>query len=468
MAPKTRRLPRRSYAEGMSSTRLTTAAQRWRVAALPGADTRGCAALAIRQRRRRAAVGQARLDGQKRKSWSRCAADAVRAPSPLRCDHGGPHSSGEPGPRRVHHARCRVLACPQPARPATARDRSRSPPAAAPVPAAPGSRWRRSATGIGRGVGALWMGVAHSVGWVARGVGRQAATAKEIDPEHRRDGAGLLMLGVAILVGGRGLGRQRRPGRRSGSPTRSACSSAAWPCCCRCCCCTARSGSCASRPIPSTAAGRWSAGRDHRRHRRACCTWPSARRRRRDDNSGGLIGYGVGALLERGGHRLGRRTAARPASVLRPAGDHRDADQQGPRAPAAAGRRAARPVPPGAAADRRARGRGRRADEEPAKRRRPARRRQGALADIGLDPTGAGRDEDDRSCTTPCWCRAAKVPASRKAAASRPTTRRCPPGPSSWRSRRWRATTACRRPTCSARARRRRPAAAPTTRSWSR
>ncbi|MGK5678647.1 DNA translocase FtsK 4TM domain-containing protein [Actinoplanes sp. URMC 104] len=57
------------------------------------------------------------------------------------------------------------------------------------------------ATGVGRGLGALWMGVAHSVGWAARGVGRQAATAKEIDPEHRRDGAGLLMLGLAILVG---------------------------------------------------------------------------------------------------------------------------------------------------------------------------------------------------------------------------------------------------------------------------
>jgi S-DNA-T family DNA segregation ATPase FtsK/SpoIIIE len=45
------------------------------------------------------------------------------------------------------------------------------------------------------------MGVAHTVGWAARGVGRQAATAREIDPEHRRDGAGLLMLGLAILVG---------------------------------------------------------------------------------------------------------------------------------------------------------------------------------------------------------------------------------------------------------------------------
>nr|WP_296068859.1 DNA translocase FtsK [uncultured Actinoplanes sp.] len=44
------------------------------------------------------------------------------------------------------------------------------------------------------------MGLAHSVGWVARGVGRQAATAKDIDPEHRRDGAGLLLLGLSILV----------------------------------------------------------------------------------------------------------------------------------------------------------------------------------------------------------------------------------------------------------------------------
>ncbi|GIE93552.1 cell division protein FtsK [Paractinoplanes rishiriensis] len=57
------------------------------------------------------------------------------------------------------------------------------------------------ATGVGRGLGALWMGVAHSVGWLARGVGKQAATTKEIDPAHRRDGAGLLLLGLAILIG---------------------------------------------------------------------------------------------------------------------------------------------------------------------------------------------------------------------------------------------------------------------------
>src|SRR4051794_41392610 len=94
---------------------------------------------------------------------------------------------------------------------ATTRARKAAPRKAAPRKPAP--RRRTTATrarpsvgavvagGVGRGIGALWMGVAHSVGWAARGVGKQAATAKEIDPEHRRDGAGLLMLGLAILIG---------------------------------------------------------------------------------------------------------------------------------------------------------------------------------------------------------------------------------------------------------------------------
>src|SRR3954471_7113023 len=91
---------------------------------------------------------------------------------------------------------------------ATPRARKAAPRKAAPrrAPARPVRRARPSvgavvAGGIGRGIGAVWMGMAHGVGWVARGVGKQAATAKEIDPEHRRDGAGLLLLGFAILVG---------------------------------------------------------------------------------------------------------------------------------------------------------------------------------------------------------------------------------------------------------------------------
>ncbi|GAA3725079.1 DNA translocase FtsK [Plantactinospora mayteni] len=43
------------------------------------------------------------------------------------------------------------------------------------------------------------MGLAHGVGWAMRAAGRQAATARDLDPEHRRDGAGLLLLGLAIL-----------------------------------------------------------------------------------------------------------------------------------------------------------------------------------------------------------------------------------------------------------------------------
>lgn len=43
------------------------------------------------------------------------------------------------------------------------------------------------------------MGLAHTVGWTFRVAGRQAASTRELDPEHRRDGAGLLLFGLAIL-----------------------------------------------------------------------------------------------------------------------------------------------------------------------------------------------------------------------------------------------------------------------------
>ncbi|RZU74070.1 S-DNA-T family DNA segregation ATPase FtsK/SpoIIIE [Micromonospora kangleipakensis] len=53
---------------------------------------------------------------------------------------------------------------------------------------------------VGRGLGAVWMGLAHGVGWAVRAAGRQAASARDLDPEHRRDGGGLLLLGFAILT----------------------------------------------------------------------------------------------------------------------------------------------------------------------------------------------------------------------------------------------------------------------------
>ncbi|MBQ0994095.1 DNA translocase FtsK 4TM domain-containing protein [Micromonospora sp. H61] len=63
------------------------------------------------------------------------------------------------------------------------------------TPARPGP-----AVYVGRAVGALWMGLAHGMGWAVRAAGRQAASARDLDPEHRRDGAGLLMFGLALLT----------------------------------------------------------------------------------------------------------------------------------------------------------------------------------------------------------------------------------------------------------------------------
>src|SRR6476620_3396973 len=50
---------------------------------------------------------------------------------------------------------------------------------------------------LGRGVAAVWLGLAHGVGAVARSVGQ---SARDLDPEHRRDGVGLFLLGLATVV----------------------------------------------------------------------------------------------------------------------------------------------------------------------------------------------------------------------------------------------------------------------------
>jgi S-DNA-T family DNA segregation ATPase FtsK/SpoIIIE len=54
---------------------------------------------------------------------------------------------------------------------------------------------------LGGAVWAIWMGLAHSIGWVVRAIGVQAAKARDLDPEHRRDGVGLLVLALSILLG---------------------------------------------------------------------------------------------------------------------------------------------------------------------------------------------------------------------------------------------------------------------------
>ncbi|ELS57046.1 putative FtsK/SpoIIIE family protein [Streptomyces viridochromogenes Tue57] len=51
--------------------------------------------------------------------------------------------------------------------------------------------------GIYRLVRAVWLGLAHAVGAVFRGIGQGA---KNLDPAHRKDGVGLLLLGLALIV----------------------------------------------------------------------------------------------------------------------------------------------------------------------------------------------------------------------------------------------------------------------------
>jgi S-DNA-T family DNA segregation ATPase FtsK/SpoIIIE len=45
----------------------------------------------------------------------------------------------------------------------------------------------------------VWLGIAHAVGAVARKIGR---TARDLEPEHRRDGVGLFLFGLAVVVAG--------------------------------------------------------------------------------------------------------------------------------------------------------------------------------------------------------------------------------------------------------------------------
>ncbi|GEP37155.1 cell division protein FtsK [Nocardioides psychrotolerans] len=48
-----------------------------------------------------------------------------------------------------------------------------------------------------RGLSAVWLGIAHGIGATARGIGH---TAGELEPEQRRDGAGLFLFAVSVVV----------------------------------------------------------------------------------------------------------------------------------------------------------------------------------------------------------------------------------------------------------------------------
>ncbi len=54
--------------------------------------------------------------------------------------------------------------------------------------------------GIGRAIAALWRALATVIGGTARAAGRNAATARELPPEHRRDGAALGVLAFGLIA----------------------------------------------------------------------------------------------------------------------------------------------------------------------------------------------------------------------------------------------------------------------------
>ncbi len=132
---------------------------------------------------------------------------ATRASSPPRSRTGEP--SGSPAkPRSSGSSKI-------PARPATSRAHASRSGQSRPNPSRSGSSrtgGSRSSGGrrppartpqrsfpaaVGHGLATVWLGLAHLVGRAARGIGQGA---RDIDPALRRDGAGLFLLGAAIIV----------------------------------------------------------------------------------------------------------------------------------------------------------------------------------------------------------------------------------------------------------------------------
>ncbi|WP_344150165.1 FtsK/SpoIIIE family DNA translocase [Nocardioides koreensis] len=55
----------------------------------------------------------------------------------------------------------------------------------------------RAFMALGRGVAAVWLAIAGAVGATARSIGH---TARDLEPEHRRDGIGLFLFGLAVIA----------------------------------------------------------------------------------------------------------------------------------------------------------------------------------------------------------------------------------------------------------------------------
>ncbi|MFI6863588.1 DNA translocase FtsK [Streptomyces sp. NPDC050421] len=98
---------------------------------------------------------------------------------------GGPGAAKKAAPAKKAAAKKTAPAKRAPAKKAVAKK------AAAPKPAP------SPTGGVYRLVRAVWLGAAHAVGAMFRGIGRGA---KGLDPAHRKDGVALLLLGLALIV----------------------------------------------------------------------------------------------------------------------------------------------------------------------------------------------------------------------------------------------------------------------------
>lgn len=103
-----------------------------------------------------------------------------------------PSAAKKPPPAKKAAAKApakKAAAKKAPAKKAPARKAAAKKVASKPAPSPTG--------GIYRLVRAVWLGVAHAVGAVFRGIGQGA---KNLDPAHRKDGVALLLLGIALIV----------------------------------------------------------------------------------------------------------------------------------------------------------------------------------------------------------------------------------------------------------------------------
>ncbi|WP_329221610.1 DNA translocase FtsK [Streptomyces sp. NBC_01485] len=100
-----------------------------------------------------------------------------------------PSAAKKPPAKKAAAPAKKAAAKKAPAKKAPAKRAAAKKPAPAPAPNPTG--------GIYRLVRAVWLGLAHGVGAVFRGIGNGA---KNLDPAHRKDGVALLLFGVALIV----------------------------------------------------------------------------------------------------------------------------------------------------------------------------------------------------------------------------------------------------------------------------